>query len=323
MLSRVAESVYWMSRYSERAESVARLINVNFNLNLDMPAGGDEQWSPLISITAQGARFAEKYGEPTRENVIEFMAFDTQNPNSILASLINARENARAVRPVISEEMWEQINAFYLMVRDAGARQRMAYEPHGFFDQVIDASHALVGVTEATMTHNEAWHFGRLGRLIERADQTSRIVDVKYFVLLPRVDDVGSPLDDAQWAALLRSASAFTMYRQKVGRITPENVVGFLVLDREFPRAILWCVTKARESLHAISGTPAGMFRNPAEQRIGQLYGDLAYTTVEQVFQVGLHEFLDDLQRRLNLVGDAVFDTFFAMRPITGAVTYQ
>jgi len=322
MLSRVAESSYWMSRYIERAENTARLIHVNFNLNLDMP-GGQEQWSPLISITAGWPKFNEKYGEATRENVIEFMAFDTDNPNSILSSLIAARENARSIREVISTEMWAHINVFYLMVRDAGARQRVQYEPLAFFDDVITASHTFIGTTDTTSTHNEAWHFGRLGRTMERADQTSRIVDVKYFVLLPVVEDVGSPLDDIQWAALLRSASGFTMYRQKYGRITPENVVQFLVLDRDFPRSMLWSVTTARESLHAISGTPSGMYRNPAEQRLGQLYGDLAYAGVESIVSTGLHEFLDDFQRRLNLVSDAVFDTFFAMRPITGAVTYQ
>jgi len=322
MLSRVAESSYWMARYVERAENTARLIHVNLNLNLDMP-GGQEQWSPLVSITAGWPKFNDKYGEATRENVIEYMAFDTDNPNSILSSLIGARENARSIREAISTEMWEQINVFYLMVRDGGARQRVQYEPLSFFNEVVTASHTFIGVTDATMTHNESWHFSRLGRLMERADQTSRIVDVKYFVLLPNLDDIGSPLDDIQWAALLRSASGFTMYRQKYGRIKPENVVQFLVLDREFPRSTLWCVTKARESLHAISGTPAGMFRNPAEQRMGQLYGDLAYAGVESIFSTGLHEFLDDLQRRLNLVGDAVFDTFFAMRPVTGAVQYQ
>ena len=169
------------------------------------------------------------------------------------------------------------------------------------------------------MTHGEAWHFCQLGRMLERADKTSRILDVKYFILLPKLADVGTPFDDIQWLALLRSASALEMYRQRHGRILPVNVVKFLVLDREFPRAVLHCLTRANESLHAISGTYTGSFCNPAEQRLGQLRAELAYTQAEEVIASGLHEFVDDLQRRLNLVGDAIHECFFAMRPLETA----
>jgi uncharacterized alpha-E superfamily protein len=152
--------------------------------------------------------------------------------------------------------------------------------------------------------------------MIERADKTSRILDVKYFILLPKPADVGTPYDDIQWLALLRSASALEMYRQRHGRISPVNVVKFLVLDKEFPRAILHCLTRANESLHSISGTPPGSFSNAAEQRLGQLRAELAYTQAEEVIAGGLHEFIDDFQKRLNFVGDAVFESFFAKRPL-------
>ena len=147
------------------------------------------------------------------------------------------------------------------------------------------------------MTHGEAWHFCQLGRMLERADKTSRILDVKYFILLPKPADVGTPFDDIQWLALLRSASALEMYRQRHGRIIPADVVKFLVLDREFPRAVLHCLTRANESLHAISGTSMGSFCNPAEQQLGQLRAELAYTSAPQIIQRGLHEFVDNLQR--------------------------
>jgi uncharacterized alpha-E superfamily protein len=166
------------------------------------------------------------------------------------------------------------------------------------------------------MTHGEAWHFCQLGRMIERADKTSRILDVKYFILLPKPTDVGTPYDDVQWLALLRSASALEMYRQRHGRISPVNVVKFLVLDKEFPRAVLHCLTRANESLHAISGTPPGSFSNSAEQRLGQLRAELAYTQAEEVISGGLHEFIDDFQKRLNNVGEAVYESFFAKRPL-------
>lgn len=318
MLSRSANSIYWMSRYAERAENVARLIEVNLNLLLDQPTGQGEQWRPLVMITGDEGNFADRYGEPTRQNVMEFLTFDPDNPNSIVSSLRAARENARSVREAISSEMWEQINGYYLMVRDPGARQAMADDPHEFFTQVKLASQLFVGVADATLSHNEGWHFANLGRMIERADKTSRILDVKYFLLLPSAQDVGTPLDALQWSAMLRSASGFEMYRRRHGRITPENVVEFLMIDRDFPRSMLFCLCEARDSLHAISGTPAGSYTNVAEQRLAQVHAELAYASVEEVLSRGLHEFLDAFQLRLNRVDDAVFDTFFALRPHAG-----
>ena len=146
--------------------------------------------------------------------------------------------------------MWEHINKFYLMIRDGGSLEDVLDNPYEFFERVSVSGQQFLGVTDATMTHGEAWHFCQLGRMLERADKTSRILDVKYFILLPKVTDVGTPFDDIQWLALLRSASALEMYRQRHGRISPVNVVKFLVLDREFPRAVLHCLTRANESLH-------------------------------------------------------------------------
>jgi uncharacterized alpha-E superfamily protein len=218
------------------------------------------------------------------------------------------------VREIISAEMWEHLNKFYLTVRDGDSIDDVLDNPYAFCERVNVSGQQFLGVTDATMTHGEAWHFCQLGRMLERADKTSRILDVKYFILLPKVADVGTPFDDIQWLALLRSASALEMYRQRHGQISPVNIVNFLVLDREFPRAVLYCLTSANESLHAISGTYTGSFCNPAEQRLGQLRAELAYTHADDVVASGLHEFIDDLQRRLNLVGDAIYECFFAMR---------
>jgi uncharacterized alpha-E superfamily protein len=316
MLSRVADSIYWMSRYVERAENVARFISVNLNLSLDMPGEAGQQWWPLVVITGDDAEFQRRIGVTTKESVVQFLTFDPENPNSIVSCLRAARENARSVREIISAEMWEHINTFYLMVRDGGTIENVLDNPYAFYDRVSVLGQQFLGVTDATMTHGEAWHFCQLGRMLERADKTSRILDVKYFILLPKVADVGTPFDDIQWLALLRSASALEMYRQRHGRISPVNVVKFLVLDREFPRAVLHCLTRANESLHDISGTYTGSFCNPAEQRLGQLRAELAYTQAEDVISSGLHEFVDDLQHRLNLVGEAIYECFFAMRPL-------
>lgn len=316
MLSRVANSIYWLSRYMERAENVARFIDVNLQMMLDLPSGLNQQWQPLVSISGDDAAFQKLYSVPTRENVIKFLALDGENPNSILSCFRAARENARTVREVISSELWEQVNSSYLTVSAAASNQTLIHSPYSFFAEVKKASHLFDGVAEATMLHGEGWHFYRTGRLLERADKTSRLLDVKYFILLPSVSDVGTSLDDIQWAAVLRSASALEMYRKRHGHIVPEDIVEFLVLDHEFPRSIHYCLTEANDSLHAISGTPIGTFRNSAEQQLGQLRAELAYTDRQQIMARGLHEFLDALQTKLNAVDQGIFDTFFALRPV-------
>lgn len=316
MLSRVADSIYWMSRNVERAENLARFVDVTLNLILDMPFGSVEHWQPLVSTTGDHDWFKEHYGEPNRQNVVRFLTFDHEYPNSILSCLQNARENARSVRETISSEMWEHLNQFYFKVNEAARDQSVLEAPQEFFQEVKLSSHLFKGITDGTMTHGEGWHFAKLGRSLERADKTSRILDVKYYILLPQLNDIGTPIDDLQWTAVLRSVSGFEMYRKRHHGITPRRVVNFLVLDREFPRAVLYCVESAEASVHAISGTPAGTFRNVAEQRIGQLRADLAYAHVEDIVASGLHEFLDSLQTKLNGVGESINETFVALRPV-------
>lgn len=196
MLSRVAESIYWMSRYVERAENVARFVDTNFNLMLDAQVIG-EQWEPLVNTTGDHEDFTKRYGTATQENVIRFLIFDTENLNSVFSCVRAARENARSIREIISSEMWEQINTFYLMVRNAAGATGYERSPE-FYNAVKEASHLFDGITDATMTHNEAWHFMQLGRLMERADKTSRMLDVKYYILLRSASDVGSPIDEVQ-----------------------------------------------------------------------------------------------------------------------------
>jgi uncharacterized alpha-E superfamily protein len=313
MLSRVADSIYWMSRYIERAENVSRFVDVNLNLMLDFPGGSGQQWKPLVDISGDTGDFAERYGEATERSVIRFLTFDTKNPNSILSCVRTARENARSVREIISSSMWEHLNQSYLMLT-AAARRGEIRDPSELFSSVRTASHTFIGVTDATMTHNEAWHFCRLGRQLERADKTSRILDVKYFLLLPKIDDIGTTVDDVQWAAVLRSASAFEMYHKRHGRIVPSRIVEFLLLDYDFPRAIHHSLKAARESVHAITGTPAAMFRSPVEQLLGLLCSELAYAQVDEIITAGLHEYLDGLQTKMNQIGAHIQDTFFSGR---------
>ncbi|MEZ4394714.1 MAG: alpha-E domain-containing protein [Polyangiales bacterium] len=317
MLSRVAEAIYWMNRYIERAESVARFVDVNLHLALDLAEGGREQWAPIIATTGDDALFAARHGEATRANALRFLTFDAAYPSSILSCLRAARENARSVREAISSEMWETVNRAYLSVHDASRRQDdVLAAPHDFYDDVKLAAQQFVGTAYVTMTHNEAWHFARMGRLLERADKTSRILDVKYFMLLPELSDVGTTYDEVQWAALLKSASAFEMYRKRWGLIVPSRVVAFLSLDRSFPRSMRYCVTKAERSLHAITGNAVNTASSAAERALGRLRAELEFVDAEELIAAGLHERIDAFQSRLNAVGDAVYETFFATRPV-------
>ena len=320
MLSRVANSIYWMNRYIERAENVARLIDVNLRLMLDLPGATTEQWEPLLHATGDPLIFQERFGDVTRDSVVAFLTFDAENPNSIFSCLQVARENARSVRQTITSDMWEQINKFYLMVR-ATAAGGVLESPHDFFTEVKIASHLYEGITDATMSHSEGWHFGHLGRLLERADMTSRILDAMYSSLLPAFTEKERPVDDIQWSALLNAASAFEMYRQGRGRITPQNVADFLILDRAFPRSINSCVAMADESLHSVSNSLIGDFQNVAEQRLGRLRSELARIQIQEIISNGLHEFLVAFQTNLNHVGEAIFDNFLASHPSTVTFT--
>jgi uncharacterized alpha-E superfamily protein len=318
MLSRVANSIYWLNRYIERAENVARFLDVNLNLLLDMPSEIEQQWMPLVITTGDLNFFKEHYGEVTPEKVVQFLVFDRAYPNSILSCLQMARENARSVREIISSEMWEQVNSFYLMVARAGQNVSLP-SLNALLTDIKDASHLFAGIMAATMSHNEAWNFGQAGRYLERADKTSRILDVKYYILLPASDAVGMTIDELGWIALLRSASAYEMYRKQSlqHRIIPAEVAGFLILDREFPRSMRFCLFQMEQALHQITGTPPGMWRNPVERIIGKVRSELEYITIEEIVAEGMHEFLDRLQQQLNHIDQIMFETFFSREPLS------
>jgi uncharacterized alpha-E superfamily protein len=310
LLSRVADSVYWMGRYIERAENVARFLDVNHNLMLDLPQGYQDQWQPIVDTTGDRALFAQRYGAATREKVIQFLAFDPEYPSSIRSCVLAARENARSVRETISSEMWEQINTLHLLIAAESRKEGWVNLP-GFCHDVRMACHLFHGITEVTMTHNEAWHFIRLARNLERADKTSRILDVKYFILLPSVRDVGTPYDDVQWSAVLKSVSGFEMYRKRHGRISPDRIVEFLLLDHEFPRALRYCVGRADRSLHIITGASADSYSCSCEQLLGQLRAELDFARVEAILASGLHEFCDSMQTKMNTIDMCINGDFF------------
>lgn len=313
MLSRVAESMYWLCRYIERAENVARFVDVHDALS---KGGGRKQhWAPLVAITGDQKLFEERYGKPTRKNVVHFLTFDKDYPNSIVSCLEAARENGRTIRDRLSLASWEELNKLYLMVHQAAGANLEGAQQTAFFDQIKLQSHLLTGILDNTISHGELWHFARLGRSLERADKTSRILDVKYFILLPDTKAVGSPLDIIQWSALLQSTDCMIEYRRQHGRISPDKVVGFLMLDGRFPRSLRHCLSSAERSLHKITGCPLGTFSNVAEKRLGRLRAELDFSATDDILIGGLHEYVDKLQAKINSVGDGVTQSFFLAEP--------
>ncbi len=312
MLSRVADSILWMSRYIERADNVARFIDVIQKLTLGFHSGLTPQWEPLVLATGDQEKFEELYGkEYSQENVVKFLTLDKDNPNSILSCLKMARENARCIRDNLSIPIWQALNKFYLMVRSFPDDSSTFANPQHLLDIVKDQSQLFEGASQLTMSHGEAWNINQLGRLIERADKTSRILDVKYFILLPRVSDVGSSLDLVQWTSILNSTSALQMYRRAHGRIDPKKIVEFLILDRLFPRSMHYCLINADAALRFLSGVQPYNFSNPAEQLLGRMKTNMDYLSHDDIVNQGLHEFIDGYQRQLNELGVAIQEVFF------------
>ena len=316
MLSRAADSIYWIGRYMERAENLARFISVHLNLMLDLPPGSVEHWNPLVATTGDLLRFLERYDRTTRDSALEFLTFDAGNPNSILSCLRAARENARAIRDVLSSEMWEHLNTTYLHVSSPDALPQARESSYEFFGEIKLAGRLFEGLTDDTLSHGEAWNFCRLGRLLERSDKISRILDLKHFHGTMSGSRSEAHSEDLEWSTILQSACALELYRKRHGGLRWNPIVEFLLLDPEFPRSVLFCLRGAEEALHAITGTPPGTFRSTAEQRLGQLRSELAFLRVEEILADGLHEYLDSLQLNLNLVDDALGASFF----VPGAV---
>lgn len=321
MLSRVADAMLWMSRYIERGEHAARVIDVNINLLLDLGVGQEHAagryWEPLLGVPASRELFFQLYDEANERTVPEFLTFNTDNPNSVLSSITFARENARSVREAISSEMWEQINKTYWFVRSATTRRLWEEGPHAFYQQIKEASQAFQGITDATMLRGEEWQFTRLGKYLERADNTSRLLDIKVQMLLPEDADPNGPVETLQWVAVLKSCSAYEAYRRfSTAPIDPWLVTDFLVFSAIFPRSIRFSVARAAEALGVIGGERAGTAAKRAERALGQLRSDLDYGSVEDLRIQGVHNYIDEVQTRLNRVSDELHASYFLTVPL-------
>jgi uncharacterized alpha-E superfamily protein len=315
MLSRSANDLFWMSRHVERAENIARMLDVTYRLSL-LPyrvADAGEKWAepwalPLV-ITGLATKYYEKNEVLSPEQVIHFMVSDASNPSSIHSLLQSARENARGQRGAISSEMWESINATWLEIRELTYEQLLARGVSELFDWVKTRSHLFRGVTVGTMGRDEGYHFTRLGTHLERADNTARILDVKYHTLLPTVDDVGGAVDYYQWGSLLRSVGAFESYR-KIYRdaITPYRVAELLILRQDMPRSLHFCMS---EVINIISSL-AHEDRLEPERLAGEIHSQLYYGRIKSVFEVGLHEYLMNFLDRIDILNGEINKHFLA-----------
>lgn len=316
MLSRVAHSLYWMTRYIERAENVARIADVNNLLLLDFRSLDEARlarhWLPIIQSTGDEEAFFKLYDHANGHTVTEFLVFRVENQNSILSSVASARENARMVRDQITQEMWEEINRLHLFLRSPRARETWERSQGDFYQEIKTSSLMLQGLTNATVAHNENWYFMQVGKYLERADKTTRILDVRYESLPARgVPAPANQVESIEWAAVLRSCSAWDAYRQAYGvDVGPRRVAELLLLSPDFPRSVRFCLSQLDSALRSISGVPAGRFSNDAEKLSGRVLAGLLFSSIEDLFDRGLHTYLDHLQTRFNEIGQALFATY-------------
>lgn len=316
MLSRVANSLYWMARYIERSENIARIVDVNLQLLLDMRNLDEKRlnayWLPIVQATGDEEAFFKLHSRATGQAVTEFLVFQMENPNSLVQSICQARENARMVRDQITLELWEELNRLYLFVRSPQAREVWQRSAGDFFHEVKASTLHIIGIINATLLHNEGWWFVQTGLFLERADKTTRILDVRYQSLPERgLPPSISPDQALEWSAVLRSCSAWDAYKSmNSADVNPRRVAEFLLLSDNFPRSVRFCVSELNRSLRRISGVGDGRFTNDAEKLTGRFLAELQFSSIEEIFEVGLHRYLDEAQTKLNNIGGALFRAY-------------
>jgi uncharacterized alpha-E superfamily protein len=312
MLSRIADSLFWMARYMERAEDTARILDVNYHMLLEQNQQTYRlRWEPLVYITGEQDRFFKLYSMATTQTVFEFLGFKEENPNSIAQCIFSARENARTIRDRLSRELWQDINSLYHEVHRFRPDDEIAAGPHRFCTTIVYGSHRFHGVSDDTLPHDEGWQFLQLGRAIERAEMTARLVDVEYHNLVERMSPEEKP-ENHQWMAVLKSVAAYEVYRREYhSRIDPLRVAELLILHPQHPRSIRFNVAVVQSALRAISGTGPFSYANEAERLTGKLHQSLTYDRIEEIFASGLHEYLTQLQKTCRAIGDHIARTYF------------
>jgi len=309
VLSRTADHLYWMARYIERAENMARVLDVTYNMSLvpNDAEGEAALWKPALMISGNIEAFERDYPEYNAANIIKYLAMDENNPSSIYSALRSARENARSVRVALSSETWENINALWLEFSQFFGANLAESGLGVFCDWVKSRSHLFRGVSFGTMLRNDAFRFLRLGTFVERADNTARLLDVKYALLMPEDAAEGGAVDYYEWSAVLRAVSAFQAY-QKIfsDTIEPWRVAQLLILREDMPRSLHACYAEITPILDQLSGS----YNTECRRLAGELHSRLKYGRMEDIFENGLHDFLEDFLLRNNNLGVEIQRTF-------------
>jgi len=309
MLSRTADHLYWMSRYIERAENTARLLDIAYQTSLQ-PQSADESeqtWRSLVSISELNGLYGARYSTINARNVMEFMVADENNLSSIFNCLRAARENARAVRGALTTEVWETMNQTWLEFRRLLREGALTRDPSQLFEWVKYRSHLSRGVTVGTMLQDEAFHFIRIGSFLERADNTARLLDVKFYRQEQTQGDDDAARDFYYWSAVLRSVSGFEIYRKVYSNvIQPDKVAELLILRPDMPRSLSHCVTRMLANLKRVAnGHSAETLR-----RTGRLEAELAFGRIDEILAEGLHPFLDGFLAEVADLGSAISRDF-------------
>lgn len=306
MLSRVAETIYWIGRYQERAENTARLVNVNTNLMLDLPSQVAPGWDALISLLGCNQAYAERHPEFTERRVANFLISDESNPSSIISILSALRENARTIREILPREAWEAINSYYQTAFDSKQSSFSRQGRHHYLQQIIAGSQLLTGLLAGSMSHDTAYHFLNLGRKLERTDMTTRIIDVRSENPIPEDAPELSPFEDILWMSMLKSLSAYQMYRQHMQvRIRRREVLKFLFQIQSFPRSLSYCLENLAFNLSRLPKNRAAMkILRQIEQKIEGM-------PLEKMDNQILHDFIDEMQVMLGELHQNIAKTYF------------
>ena len=314
LLARYAECIFWLARYVERAENLARILDVNETFSRD--SRGGQNWRSIVQLNSDEDRFFATHERASGHSVVNFYVIDSDNPTSIVSAIRFARENARTLRPLISTEMWVQLNVFYNRLASLEAADLAPGNLAGLFASIKEACQTHTGITEGTFFRDQGWYFYQIGRYIERADQTTRLLDIKYHLLLPDISDVGSPVDVSQWNALLRSAAGYHAYRRlHAVSTTPARVAGFLLLNTAFPRSVHHCVREVGRLLAEVKSRYSLRRGNDAAEELDRLQVLLGTLDIETILRGGLHEFLDSIQGQLIAVTREISTAFFGYDP--------
>jgi len=307
MLSRIADSLFWIGRYMERADNTARILDVNYHMLLEQPPDTYKlRWDPLITITGERNRFYQRFSEANAQTAFDYLGYSADNPNSIAQCIILARENARTIRDRISRELWEDINGLYHKIN------KMRDEGEGlsrFCDAVKRGGHRFHGVCDATLARDDGWHFLQSGCVLERAEMTARILDVHYHQLVEGPEILNEARTHA-WVAVLKSVAAYEFYKRQNTHIEPMRVAELLLLDPRHPRSVRFNLSVLQDSLYAISGSVPGSYANEAERLTGRVHERLNYARIEEIFADGLHDYLEEMQATCRTIGAQIAQTY-------------